>query len=405
MISDIQKNTKKIKPVAVYDINISNGEGIVFTKHQLLTFYYISQFNYFTRDQLNQIYRAISKRKAIQSNWFSSCIGTRIFPISKYPKKNHKDKGLYYFNRTFHHWLIGTTETLFYEEALTFSLEQGLQKELFEFFLNDSSGRPKTLNEHDLITRQVVLNVLCEYLSLEDKPNIAVTFPLNRKDTYVLPDAIVCLNGTNYYIEYDNYTENQTRLYNKVSTYANFEQFRNAPLFFIFKDKRLKRGPDDYYISKRIENFSKNIEEISDSGNSLFQKISSKNISLYSFPLANAAAFIRNTIDRNVVIENDIKSSLTTSGISNDSTVTRANDNADFDFYITTQNAFYETETIPLIVLEYGRVGNNLLLEHLEKQYRNNYHSLAIYYINPNYPNDNLVIDNDYFIELIQSRA
>lgn len=405
MISDLQKRTKKIKPIAVYDINISNGEGIVFSKYQLLAFYYISQFNYFTRDQLNQIYRAISKRKAIQSNWLSSCTGTRIFPISKYPKKNHKDKGLYYFNRAFYHWLIETTETLFPDESLTFRTDQGLQKELFEFFLNDTSGRPKTLNAHDLITRQIVLDILCEYLSLENRPNIAITFPLNRKDTYVLPDAIVCLNGTNYYIEYDNYTENQTRLYNKVNTYSNFEQFRNAPLFFVFKDKRIKRGNDDYYISKRIENFSENIEGVRSSGESLFQKISAKNISLYSFPLVNAASFIRNTIDRIMVTEDDIKSSLATSNISNHSTITRANDNADFDFYITTQNAFYETETIPLIVLEYGRVGNNLLLDHLENQYRNNYHSLATYYINPNYPNDNLVIDNDYFIELIQSRA
>uniref|UniRef100_UPI003F68D37F replication-relaxation family protein n=1 Tax=Streptococcus pluranimalium TaxID=82348 RepID=UPI003F68D37F len=405
MISDLQRRTKKIKPIAVYDINISNGEGIVFSKYQLLTFYYISQFNYFTRDQLNQIYRAISKRKAIQSNWLSSCTGTRIFPISKYPKKNHKDKGLYYFNRAFYHWLIETTETLFPDESLTFRTDQVLQKELFEFFLNDTSGRPKTLNEHDLIIRQIVLDILCEYLSLENRPNIAITFPLNRKDTYVLPDAIVCLNGTNYYIEYDNYTENQTRLYNKVNTYSNFEQFRNAPLFFVFKDKRIKRGNDDYYISKRIENFSENIEGLRSSGESLFQKISAKNISLYSFPLVNAASFIRNTIDSIMVTEDDIKSSLATSNISNHSTITGANDNADFDFYITTQNAFYETETIPLIVLEYGRVGNNLLLDHLENQYRNNYHSLAIYYINPNYPNDNLVIDNDYFIELIQSRA
>lgn len=407
MVFSLKKYSSKRNEVAFYEIGYSSNLIVPFTKDLLITFYYLSQFQYFTREQANTIYNALSGRKLIQHKWFSDWTGNRNYPISKLPKKSLTEKDVLYINKHFGEWIVDTVSTLYPEYIATFTPDQELQKELFDFFSNYEYGRPRTINVHDTITRDIVIGALS--LLLKNEPtnyNIAVTFPKNRRDTYILPDAIISYKGKLFYIEYDNYTETQARLLNKVITYSQFEQFKHSNIFFVFKSKlpTIKET-----VSTRIIRFLSNIENSHEPSSELFNDLKDKDISVYGFPLNESSQHIYSSILLTTKKGKGFDKAFVEQLIEEKATflvsdISVASDNSLFDFYVLTQNDFYEDETIPFIFLNYGKVGNNICLETIYNEYHNIYNRIGLIINNISYPNDHIPIPYDnYFVKIAHS--
>lgn len=404
MSFSLKKNRALKDIVAIYSINHSDELLVPFTKELLITFYYLSQFQYFTREQANIIYNAVSGKKLIQNKWFTDWVGNRTFPISKMPKKSILEKDILYINKAFGEWIVDTVTVLYSEYVVSFSEDQNLQKELFEFFSSYEYGKPRTISEHDFKTRNITIGVLSLLINRGlQNHTVAVTFPKNRRDTYILPDAIISYDGNLYYIEYDNYTETQNVLFNKVLTYSQYEQFKQSNIFFIFKSKLPEKSK---FVTTRLSKFLVNVETGIDENSELMTKLFEKEISVYGFPLNESYRHIYNSIMLHCEREEVVNINTVSSLIKKESTIlisdlSLAADSTDFEFYVSTQNDFYEDETIPVVILDYGKVGNNIYLSKLYDKYHNIYNRIGVLTNNHSYPYDNIPLSYDnYFINL-----
>ena len=154
-------------------------------------------------------------------------------------------------------------------------------------------GKPQTVNIHDLETRRLVAKILNKlFFKNQDKSvydlNIQVVFPISRVNLLMVPDAVVFVNDSPFFIEYDRATERQTILLSKIFGYAEEPAFENSSLFFVFENSR----KDNTQVSQRLMNFLEYVNEVEVEGVTGHDMLKRKNISLFSQTTTNASDVI-----------------------------------------------------------------------------------------------------------------
>lgn len=375
MKSDLDTHKIKDKYITYFQPKNKKDKPIYFTENRLKTFYHLLSFNYISRDMIHRIHLSISGKK-MQVNWLQSLIGNRNFPLSEH--KHFKDgrKKIYYFNRDFTMW-VQSKITLFYPDLLpSFSKNQKVEEELYYFFSDKKMGIKKlSANQHDLSTRKVVCDVLALLLADENSYNIQVIYPYQLNSSYIVPDAVVFINGTPHYIEFDNLTETQSRLLGKVKTYSSLAAFWYHNFYFVF---RTMQNEKKNIVAPRVQNFVNNIEN-----SPTLDILQEKKMNLYAYPLSSAAPAIYKSIIGNnkppilEVLKSEIKAEVE-SNFEIFVDLQPTENHAPFDYYLEILNDRYENKSIPTVFLDYGLIGNQKLLERLCESSRNDYERIAI---------------------------
>lgn len=375
MKSELETLKTSEKYITYFQPKNKKDEPIYFTEKRLKTFYYLLSFNYISREMIDKIHLSISGKK-MPVNWLQSLIGNRNFPLSEHKYFKDGRKKIYYFNRDFSIW-VQSKITLFYPDLLpSFSTEQKVEEELYYFFSDKKMGIKKlSANQHDLSTRKVVCDVLSMLLDDEQDYNLQVIFPYQLNSSYIVPDAVLFINGSPHYIEFDNLTETQTRLLGKVNTYASLPAFWYQNFYFVF---RTMQNEKKNTIAPRVRNFVENIEK-SDVLNIIYEK----KMRLYAYPLSSAGLAIYKAIAGNnkppslQVLQKEIKEEVE-SNFEIFVDLQPVESHAPFDYYLEILNDRYENKSVPGVFLDYGLIGNQRLLDELWKSSQNDYNRIAI---------------------------
>lgn len=347
--------------------------------------YHLLRFGYFDRGIIGNIYYTLSKKNSLTKQWLQSLIGGRGHPISEYPDFKDGKRKIYYINKSFATWLLDEVQK--HEDIVQDLLVTEYDGSLHSISTNNlRGGKPKSVNHHDLVTRRiasdcsraVVQATTLEIQKPQEQPlNIQFSFPTNRVVSNILPDATLFVNGVPFYIEYDNGTEKQWKLQSKILRYMSNPEFKNAAIFFVFKvaNKRV--------ISKRITTFLSNIEHSVFDGNFVLSTITRSGISIYGYPIINATK----QIGVSIVNSMDLASpqTLTVGKLNGGSSfpyeveaVTIPHLENDFLYFVDVLNEYYESETIPVLSIEYGKAGNETLLHEMYDRYHTSYNHIAL---------------------------
>lgn len=375
MKSELETLKSSEKYITYFQSKNKKDEPIYFTENRLKTIYYLLSFNYISREMIDKIHLSISGKK-MPVNWLQSLIGNRNFPLSEHKYFKDGRKKIYYFNRDFSIW-VQSKITLFYPDLLpSFSTEQKVEEELYYFFSDKKMGIKKlSANQHDLSTRKVVCDVLSMLLDDEHDYNLQVILPYQLNSSYIVPDAVLFINGSPHYIEFDNLTETQTRLLGKVNTYASLPAFWYQNFYFVF---RTMQNEKKNKIAPRVRNFVENIEK-SDVLNIIYEK----KMKLYAYPLSSAGLAIYKAIAGNnkppslQVLQKEIKEEVE-SNFEIFVDLQPVESHASFDYYLEILNDRYENKSVPGVFLDYGLIGNQRLLDELWKSSQNDYNRIAI---------------------------
>lgn len=371
--------------VAIYPISKSNHQYIFFSRNRLYLMYHLLRFGYFDRGIIDNIYYTLSIKNSLTKQWLQSLIGGRGHPISEYTDFKDGKRKIYYINKSFASWLLDEIQK--HKDIVQDLLVTEYDGSLHSISTNNiRGGKPKSVNHHDLVTRRiasdcsraVVQATTLEIQKPQEQPlNIQFSFPTNRVVSNILPDATLFVNGVPFYIEYDNGTEKQWKLQSKILRYMSNPEFRNAAIFFVFKvaNKRV--------ISKRITTFLSNIEHSVFDGNSVLSIITRAGISIYGYPIINATK----QISVSIVNSMDLASPqpLTVGKLNGGSSfpyeaeaVTIPHLENDFLYFVDVLNEYYESETIPVLSIEYGKAGNETLLREIYDRYHSSYDHIAL---------------------------
>lgn len=371
--------------VAIYPISKSNHQYIFFSRNRLYLMYHLLRFGYFDRAIIDNIYYTLSTKTSLTKQWLQSLIGGRGHPISEYTDFKDGKRKIYYINKSFASWLLDEIQK--HKDIVQDLLVTEHDGSLHSISTNNiRGGKPKSVNHHDLVTRRiasdcsraVVQATTLEIQKPQEQPlNIQFSFPTNRVVSNILPDATLFVNGVPFYIEYDNGTEKQWKLQSKILRYMSNPEFKNAAIFFVFKvaNKRV--------ISKRITTFLSNIEHSVFDGNSVLSTITRAGISIYGYPIINATK----QIGVSIVNSMDLASPqpLTVGKLNGGSSfpyeaeaVTIPHLENDFLYFVDVLNEYYESETIPVLSIEYGKAGNETLLREIYDRYHSSYDHIAL---------------------------
>lgn len=371
--------------VAIYPISKSNHQYIFFSRNRLYLMYHLLRFGYFDRAIIDNIYYTLSTKNSLTKQWLQSLIGGRGHPISEYTDFKDGKRKIYYINKSFASWLLDEIQK--HKDIVKDLLVTEYDGSLHSISTNNlRGGKPKSVNHHDLVTRRiasdcsraVVQATTLEIQKPQEQPlNIQFSFPTNRVVSNILPDATLFVNGVPFYIEYDNGTEKQWKLQSKILRYMSNPEFRNAAIFFVFKvaNKRV--------ISKRITTFLSNIEHSVFDGNSVLSTINRAGISIYGYPIINATKQISVSIINSMNLANP--QTLTVGKLNGGSSfpyeveaVTIPHLENEFLYFVDVLNEYYESETIPVLSIEYGKAGNETLLREMYDRYHTSYDHIAL---------------------------
>ena len=371
--------------VAIYPISKSNHQYIFFSRNRLYLMYHLLRFGYFDRAIIDNIYYTLSTKNSLTKQWLQSLIGGRGHPISEYTDFKDGKRKIYYINKSFATWLLDEIQK--HKDIVKDLLVTEYDGSLHSISTNNlRGGKPKSVNHHDLVTRRiasdcsraVVQATTLEIQKPQEQPlNIQFSFPTNRVVSNILPDATLFVNGLPFYIEYDNGTEKQWKLQSKILRYMSNPEFRKAAIFFVFKvaNKRV--------ISKRITTFLSNIEHSVFDGNSVLSTINRAGISIYGYPIINATKQIGVSIINSMNLANP--QTLTVGKLNGGSSfpyeveaVTIPHLENDFLYFVDVLNEYYESETIPVLSIEYGKAGNETLLREMYDRCHTSYDHIAL---------------------------
>lgn len=363
------------KYITYFQPKNKKNEPIYFTENRLKTLYYLLSFNYISREMIDKIHFSISGKK-MPINWLQSLIGNRNLPLTEHKYFKDGRKKIYYFNKDFSLW-IQSKITLFYPDLLPyFSTDQKIEEELYYFFSDKKMGIKKlSANQHDLSTRKVVCDVLSMILKDEKDFNVQVIFPYQLNSSYIVPDAVLFINGSPHYIEFDNLTETQTRLLGKVNTYASLAAFWCQNFYFVF---RTMQNENKNVVAPRVRNFVENIEN-----SNVLNVLHKRKMNLYAYPLSSASLAIYKAISGNnrppilEILKQEIKNEVE-SNLEIFLDLQQVETHAPFDYYLEILNDRYENKSVPTLFLDYGLIGNQKLLDELWKSSQNDYERIAI---------------------------
>lgn len=414
VVSPIQQKIPALRndTVSVYILPKSkDGRYIFFNKDQLMFMYHLVRFNYFDRDIAEKIYYTLTRKEKLSSRWFQKLIGNRSYPISIYDKAQIKttkkvtSKKIYYVNKKFASWLFEQINE--HEDLLDRLLITEYDNSMHSIVANNLfGGKPSTVNYHDYTIRSLVASYAYQIVKQipddsTENINIQFSFPVNKQITTLLPDSTIFVYGKAYHFEYDNDTEQQYRLLSKVIRYIENSPFHDTNIYFIFNVVQKK---NDLSISKRITTFLKNIETNNYHEQAFIEHLETEKIGIYGYPEFQSINQVAQSILIDLGIYHYSKPNLDM--INNFSGLPYLADEIDevpdgdfFDYYVRCQNDDFELITIPLIHIDYGKVGNDQWIKAIKKKYKDSYEHIGLVY-SGQITTQFQMLDDDFFISL-----
>lgn len=417
IISPVQQKIPALRKdtVSVFILPKSkDGRYIFFNKEQLMFMYHLVRFNYFDRDIAEKIYYILTRKKSLSTRWFQKLIGNRSYPISIYDKSQIKSskkvssKKIYYVNKKFTSWLF---EQLNEHDDLLERLSITEYDESMHSIVANNlfGGKPSTVNFHDYTIRSLVASYAYHIVErlIDDTPeeiNVQFSFPTNKQITTLLPDSTLFIYGKEYHFEYDNDTEQQFRLLSKVIRYIENSPFHDTNIYFIFNVAQKKSDPT---ISKRISTFLKNVESNSYNNKPFIEHLSNENIGIYGYPefqsIHQVAQSILSDLGKYINSKPSLDQINNFSGFPYYADSIKSAEKEDFfDYYVTCQNDDFETIIIPLIYIDYAKVGNEQWLQSIKEVYQDSYLYIGLIY-SSKITTQFQMLSDDFFISLYLS--
>ncbi|MFS1664579.1 hypothetical protein [Streptococcus sp. zg-JUN1979] len=371
------------QPDFVFHIPPAERRKINYSKIKLLWAYHLFKFQYFTFEIASNIFYSLTK-KQLDRKWFMTNVGSRNFPFSEYPKPFKSRTKFFYINKLFWSWVL---EHLAEIEEYQTSIKETTDYEGSPFTIRANkmrSGKPSRITEHDYKTRLLVSQIVRELISKCDKEvtalslNIHYFFPSDKTHlTFAVPDCILFTPDDMFLIEYDNRTETQPRLLSKILRYADSPFFRNTTIYFSFN------VADTVVLSKRIKNFSQNVAFRTTTNGRVFERLVDNGVRVYALPEKNTVSQIAYSLFDKIVgrvrYPVDVKPLYkTVLGQYYHLTIKVAPKGDYFDYYATGTDDDFQEVTIPLLYMEYGLVGNELLLQQIAEKVGDTYKHIGL---------------------------